>query len=297
MGQGLKTRLAGSPRSGGTAAVTESVETENTWKAPGIQGLDVSSHQPTVNWPAQYSMGARFAYVKASEGLTYRSPTFNSQYSGALSTGMLRGAYHFALPSISGGAAQADYFISSGGGWSPDGKTMPPLLDIEYNPYSSLGNTCYNMSDAAMVGWIRDFSNRMLARTGRLPMIYTTTDWWSQCTGNSGAFGNQPLHLANYSTYVGNMPNGWGTYSVWQYSSTGPLRRRLQRLERQLRRPAKIRCHRRRGGPETVGHVHRRRRRSRRRAAHSGTIRQPAPEPLAPAGKSARAGPGCAPST
>ncbi|WP_091559207.1 GH25 family lysozyme [Arthrobacter sp. ok362] len=223
MGQGLKTRLAGSPRSGASSAVAESLQIESTWKAPGVQGLDVSGYQPTVNWPAQYSMGARFAYVKASEGLSYRSPTFASQYSGSLNAGLMRGAYHFALPSVSTGAAQADYFINSGGGWSPDGKTMPPLLDIEYNPYATLGNTCYNMSAAAMVGWLKDFSNRMLSRTGRLPMIYTTAGWWSQCTGNSGAFGNQPLHLASYSTYVGNVPNGWGTYSVWQYSSTGPF--------------------------------------------------------------------------
>ena len=223
MGQGLKSQLAGSPRSAAPSAIAESLQIESTWRAPGIQGLDVSGYQPTVNWPAQYSMGARFAYVKASEGLTYRSPAFASQYSGALNAGLIRGAYHFALPSISTGAAQADYFVNSGGGWSPDGKTLPPLLDIEYNPYSSLGNTCYNMSAAAMVGWLKDFSNRVLSRTGRLPMIYTTAGWWSQCTGNSGAFGNQPLHLARYSTYIGNLPNGWGTYSVWQYSSTGPF--------------------------------------------------------------------------
>ncbi|MFF2029495.1 GH25 family lysozyme [Arthrobacter sp. NPDC058192] len=223
MGQGLKTQLAGSPRSAASSAVAESLQIESTWRPPGIQGLDVSGYQPTVNWPAQYSMGARFAYVKASEGLTYRSPVFASQYSGALNAGLIRGAYHFALPSISTGAAQADYFVNSGGGWSSDGKTLPPLLDIEYNPYSTLGNTCYNMSAAAMVGWLKDFSNRVLSRTGRLPMIYTTADWWSRCTGNSGAFGNQPLHLARYSTYVGNVPNGWGTYSVWQYSSTGPF--------------------------------------------------------------------------
>ena len=260
MGQGLKTRLAGSPRSGGSSAVAESLQIESTWQAPGVQGLDVSGYQPTVNWPAQYSMGARFAYVKASEGLSYRSPTFAAQYSGSLNAGLMRGAYHFALPSVSTGAAQADYFINSGGGWSPDGKTMPPLLDIEYNPYSTLGNTCYNMSAAAMVGWIRDFSNRMLARTGRLPMIYTTAGWWSQCTGNSGAFGNQPLHLASYSTYVGNVPNGWGTYSVWQYSSTGPFAGDSNAWNGTLRQFAEVRLHCRRGRPEAFDHVNRRRR-------------------------------------
>jgi GH25 family lysozyme M1 (1,4-beta-N-acetylmuramidase) len=224
MGQGAKSRSAQLVRQSGTASTYAlSPEAANTWMAPGIQGLDVSSHQPTVNWASQYNLGARFAYVKATEGTSYKSETFGSQYDGAAGAGLIRGAYHFALPNVSTASAQADYFVNNGGGWTGDGKTMPPLLDIEYNPYTTLGNTCYNMSQAAMVNWIAAFSNRVLARTGRLPMIYTTTDWWTTCTGNSGAFGNQPLHIASYSTYVGNMPNGWGTYSVWQYSSTGPF--------------------------------------------------------------------------
>jgi GH25 family lysozyme M1 (1,4-beta-N-acetylmuramidase) len=224
MGQGLKRRAATFAQKS-TASSLNAISTEaaNTWMAPGVQGLDVSSHQATVNWPAQYSTGARFAYVKATEGTTYRNGYFGAQYGGALASGMIRGAYHFALPGVSTAAAQADFFVNNGGGWTGDGKTMPPLLDIEYNPYAELGNTCYNMSQGAMVNWIAAFSNRVLARTGRLPMIYTTTDWWTQCTGNSGAFSNQPLHLASYSRFVGSMPNGWGTYSVWQYSSTGPF--------------------------------------------------------------------------
>lgn len=224
MGQGAKDRAATFAKQSSASSLNAiSTEAANTWMAPGVQGLDVSSHQSTVNWAAQYSMGARFAYVKATEGTTYRNPLFGSQYGGALGAGMIRGAYHFALPNVSAATVQADYFVNNGGGWTGDGKTMPPLLDIEYNPYPSLGNTCYNLSQSAMVNWIAAFSNRVLARTGRLPMIYTTTDWWTTCTGNSGAFSRQPLHLAAYSRYVGVMPNGWGTYSVWQYSSTGPF--------------------------------------------------------------------------
>jgi GH25 family lysozyme M1 (1,4-beta-N-acetylmuramidase) len=224
MGQGAKDRATTFARQSEASSLNAiSTEAANTWMAPGIQGLDVSSHQSAVNWTTQYNMGARFAYVKATEGTTYQNPIFGPQYGGAEGAGMIRGAYHFALPNVSAASVQADYFVNNGGGWTGDGKTMPPLLDIEYNPYPSLGNTCYNMSQAAMVNWIAAFSNRVLARTGRLPMIYTTTDWWTQCTGNSGAFSRQPLHLASYSRYVGSMPNGWGTYSVWQYSSTGPF--------------------------------------------------------------------------
>lgn len=203
------------------AAVTPSV---NTWRPQGIVGVDVSSHQGNVNWSAAWNQGSRFAYTKATEALSYKNPNFNQQYTGSANVGMVRGAYHFAIPSISSGAAQANYFINNGGNWTSDGKTLPPLLDVEYNPYPSLGNSCYNMSPSQMVNWIRDFSNTMLNRTGRVPMIYTTTDWWNRCTGNSTAFTNHPLHIAAYNNSgAGTLPSGWNKYSLWQYTSEGPV--------------------------------------------------------------------------
>lgn len=189
----------------------------------GLQGMDVSSHQPAVNWGSAWNKGARYAYVKATEATSYVNPLYSSQTSGAAGAGMLHGAYHFAIPNVSSGASQANYFIDNGGRWTADGNTLPPLLDIEYNPYPELGNTCYNMSADQMVAWVRDFSATVAARTGRVPMIYTTTDWWRTCTGNSSAFANHPLHIASYAPSVGALPNGWGNYTLWQYSSTGPF--------------------------------------------------------------------------
>ncbi len=219
MGQGLQQKLGIR-----TPAESSGISTEATYTPPGIQGLDVSSHQGSVNWQEQRNMGGLFAYVKASEALSYLNPYFSSQYNGSRSVGMIRGAYHFAIPNVSSGAAQANYFASNGGAWSGDGTTLPPLLDIEYNPYPELGNTCYNMSHSQMVLWIADFSNTMYTRTGRYPAIYTTTDWWTQCTGNSPAFKNQPLHIASYRTVSpGVLPAGWSKYDIWQYSSRGPF--------------------------------------------------------------------------
>uniref|UniRef100_UPI0023B880B7 GH25 family lysozyme n=1 Tax=Arthrobacter sp. H41 TaxID=1312978 RepID=UPI0023B880B7 len=196
----------------------------NYWAPDGVLGVDVSSHQGTVNWAGAWNSGSRFAYVKATEYTSYLNPFFSPQYTGAESAGMLRGAYHFAIPSLSDGRTQADYFVKNGGGWSADGKTLPPLLDVEYNPYASLGNSCYNMTPFQMVTWIRDFSNRMVQLTGRVPMIYTTADWWNTCTGNSTAFPDHPLHLARYSnSTAGTMPSGWGNYTLWQYTDSGPI--------------------------------------------------------------------------
>src|SRR5215475_3457030 len=78
-----------------------------------ITGIDVSSHQATtLNWP-QIGQSARFAYVKATEGGTFVSPAFASQYAGARAAGLYTGAYHFARPdSTTSALAQADFFIN-----------------------------------------------------------------------------------------------------------------------------------------------------------------------------------------
>ncbi|KQV12391.1 MULTISPECIES: lysozyme [unclassified Kitasatospora] len=185
------------------------------------KGMDVSGWQGNVNWSTAAANGARFAYVKATEGTTYTNPYFTQQYNGSYNAGLIRGAYHFALPNTSTGAAQATWFVNHGGGWSADGKTLPPALDIEYNPY---GATCYGLSQSAMVSWIRDFSNTVHTRTGRYPAIYTTTNWWVSCTGNNSSFGaTNPLWIARYASTVGTLPAGWSYQTIWQYADSGVL--------------------------------------------------------------------------
>ncbi|MGO4803647.1 lysozyme [Arthrobacter sp. 2MCAF15] len=217
------------------SAALETLTTQGTWSPSfGVKGLDVSGHQTSVNWQSQWNMGARFAYVKASEGNYFINDSFGAQYAGAGSVGMIRGAYHFAIPNWSSGADQARFFVNNGGGWSADGKTMPPVLDFEFNPYAGrtingfyFGNTCYGMSPAQLTSWVRDFGNTMRALTGRLPVIYTNTLWWNQCTANAPGFGDYPLWVASYplsaTDIAGAVPSSWSVYSMWQYSSTGPF--------------------------------------------------------------------------
>lgn len=184
-----------------------------------VNGMDVSGHQGNVAWSTAYNNGARFAYVKATEGTSYRNPYFAQQYNGSYNVGMIRGAYHFALPNNSSGLAQADFFVNNGGGWSGDGRTMPPALDIEYNPY---GSTCYGLSQSAMVSWIRAFSDRVHYRTNKYPMIYTTIDWWTTCTGNTSAFAaTNPFWIARYSSTPPTAPAGSATWTIWQYADSG----------------------------------------------------------------------------
>ncbi|MFD4760030.1 lysozyme [Streptomyces sp. NPDC058439] len=189
-------------------------------RAAQTEGVDVASYQGNVNWATLWNSGVKWAYTKATEGTYYTNPYFAQQYNGSYNVGMIRGSYHFATPNTTSGAVQANYFVDHGGGWSKDGKTLPGALDIEWNPY---GDQCYGLSQAAMVNWIRDFVNTYKARTGRDAVIYTATSWWQSCTGNNAGFGaTNPLWVARYNSTVGELPAGWGYYTMWQYTSSGP---------------------------------------------------------------------------
>lgn len=195
---------------------SRSTVASRTAAVSGVPGIDVSGWQGEVDWAGQYDAGKRFAYVKATEGTGYTSPDFGHQYNGSYSAGMIRGAYHFALPDTSSGAAQANHFVDHGGGWSDDGKTLPGALDMEWNPY---GATCFGKSPSAMKSWINDFLETYKSRTGRYPAIYTNTSWWNQCVGQDTSFGEKsPLWIARYSDSVGSLPSGWGTHTFWQYT-------------------------------------------------------------------------------
>ena len=135
------------------AALSQPINQDSLSKrAPsGVPGFDVSHYQGTVDMASQKSKGARFVIIKATEGTTYTDASFSANYDAATKAGLIRGAYHFAHPDSGSGAAQANYFLQHGGGWSDDGITLPGMLDIEYNPN---GATCYGLSASAMVNWI-----------------------------------------------------------------------------------------------------------------------------------------------
>lgn len=203
----------------GTAgSTTRSLSAVPMATTPRVRGMDVSAYQGNVNWRAYWNWGFRFAYTKATEGTYYKNPYFGQQYTGSYRTGMLRGAYHFATPNTSSGGAQANYFVSRGGGWSRDGHTLPGVLDLESNPY---GNACYGKTWNQMFLWIRSFVMTYYVRTHRFPIIYTSTRWWAACTGNTPRFAPyDALWIASYSSTRGPLPRGWSYQTFWQWTPT-----------------------------------------------------------------------------
>ncbi|WP_394840449.1 GH25 family lysozyme [Pendulispora rubella] len=69
-------------------------------------GCDVSSHQGNVDWASAANAGAKFSYIKATEGTSYKNPYFARQYQECRDAGLICGAYHFALPNASNATPQ-----------------------------------------------------------------------------------------------------------------------------------------------------------------------------------------------
>jgi GH25 family lysozyme M1 (1,4-beta-N-acetylmuramidase) len=207
----------------GLMSLPEDADAGSTPSDYSVRGIDVSNHQRTVDWPAIASARARFAYVKTTEGLKFEDPYYGKNRDGAKKNGIYVGGYHYALPDRSTGKEQADFFLKELE-HTNDGKTLPPMLDIEWpSRGSDSPSPCYGLSDAEMVAWIKDFVDRILERTGRNATIYTNTNWWNQCTGKNASFGKNPLFIANYTGSPTPLPPGWRTWAIWQHSDKGKL--------------------------------------------------------------------------
>lgn len=193
--------------------------------AADVGGIDVASHQhpggAAIDWARVAGAGYRFAGIKASEGDYYTNPYYAGDRAGAGGAGMYSFAYHFAIPNVSGGAAQADDFLDHAA-YRQDGRTLPPALDVEANPYDDGTGHCYGLTPTQMVGWIRDFVDQVRRRTGTDAIIYTAASWWRDCTGGSSAFASHPLWVASYAS-TPTMPAGWPDYTIWQYTATGTV--------------------------------------------------------------------------
>lgn len=83
-----------------------------------IHGIDVSHHQGTIDWDkvatATIADDARveFVFIKATEGKSHLDRNFQRNFRKAGQYGLIRGAYHYFSPNVSGDR-QARYFMDN----------------------------------------------------------------------------------------------------------------------------------------------------------------------------------------
>jgi len=225
-----------------TPAATATAPGESATATPAVPaasaaapmgGIDVAAYQHPdtgqypngvpINWAKVAAAGYRFAAVKGTEGDYYVNRWAATDLAEAKAAGLDVSPYHFAIPNVSSGQAQAEYAVEYSG-YSDGAQMMPLMLDIEYDPYVSTDGTnmCYGLSSTKMTTWIAGFVSTVKSLTGQYPIIYTTANWWDTCT-DSTAFGADPMWVAAYGFSSPPLPAGWSTWSYWQYTSSGTV--------------------------------------------------------------------------
>ncbi|MHA6799195.1 GH25 family lysozyme [Bounagaea algeriensis] len=186
---------------------------------PPVEGIDVSNHNGSVDWNQVADSGKKFTFVLATDGTSFASPTYGEQYHGAKDAGMIAGAYHFARPGSSGPEEQANRFLDVAD-YQKDGKTLPPVLDLEVDPSSG---GCYGKSVDEMHQWVDGFNKVVKERTGEDPIIYANPSFWSQCMGSTDSYNDHPLWLASYGVDQPSVPEGFDNWNFWQYTDEGSV--------------------------------------------------------------------------
>ncbi|MEM8537895.1 MAG: GH25 family lysozyme [Pseudomonadota bacterium] len=180
------------------------------WRYP-VHGLDVARFQNEINWRRVRSAGIQFAFIKATEGGDLVDPRFKENWRGAAKAGIARGAYHFyyfcTAPEV-----QARWFIRN---VPRRGKALPPVLDMEWNPFSP---TCRKRPKGSEVRrQVKVFLDLVERHYGQRPIIYTTPEFYRQ-TGIGQM--REEFWLRSTANTLDKAYPGQ-RWSFWQYTGTG----------------------------------------------------------------------------
>ncbi|WP_033513722.1 GH25 family lysozyme [Bifidobacterium mongoliense] len=186
-------------------------------------GFDAASYQGCYNAHAAVNAGARFSFIKLSEGTGYTNPYAGCQLTASRNAGLRLGAYHFADVAGLSPQAEADNFLNVARSQGLINAGVIPVLDWE--PAGNL---------KANVAWAKTWLDTVAAAWGTKPLIYMSAstihiaDW-------------TPVSSSDYGLWVAGYPKGyagdrlrdpgsvpysvspWGFAAAWQYSSSGSV--------------------------------------------------------------------------
>lgn len=176
-----------------------------------IYGIDVSSHQPRIDWERVKAGGYEFAFIKATGGTGYRNPEYHRQLAGARGAGLIVGHYHYAFEGEAEGRGpvqEADFFL--------DYADIQPgdLVALDFEEPEATGN---------QAPWATSWLVIVTSKLGFKPLFYTYPSYIGERQLGTKALAQWPLWYASYpNTFNPDrwppVPAQWPTIAIWQYS-------------------------------------------------------------------------------
>lgn len=173
-----------------------------------VHGIDVSHYQSCINWDTVATQKVDFAFMKATEGDSFKDTLFYYNWNETDRVGLMRGAYHFFRPSKSV-VGQALNYINSVQVKSGD---LPPVLDVEVTD---------NVSEVVLINRMQSWLNIVESHYNIKPIIYTNQNFYHKYL--AGKFDKYPKWIARYSTNEPRLERK-KDWDFWQYGEKGHVK-------------------------------------------------------------------------
>jgi lysozyme len=217
--------------------VVDGVFGTKSWEAlfikagTGIIGTDIYHGDATTDssFYDELEKNYWFCLTKASQGTSRLDPRYAEHMSKLKERTILRGGYHFFRllnPDVDGEIQ--NYLTANkeaGIIWSEKG-ILPPVLDIE--PIGSefdqpiKGKIIAERANIALRA--KKWLTTIEAKTGKIPIIYTTRLIWDDFLKSPKGFERYPLWVADYGGLAEpRMPSTWSNYMMWQFTEKGKI--------------------------------------------------------------------------
>ncbi len=164
-------------------------EVRSDWRSE-VCGIDISHWNGNINWKAVSLDNISFVYMKATEGVSYVDPSFNTNWPAIKNTRLVRGAYLYFLPALNNEkqVLQAQNFISTVKRLEKG--DLPPMLDVEDDPEISVALFQYRLQ----------IVERELETYFRVsPLIYTSKALYKKYLNPNNTFQRNEIWIADYS--------------------------------------------------------------------------------------------------
>ena len=174
-----------------------------------VRGIDIARYQGKINWPVLAARGGiHFAYMKATEGATYRDPLFTRNWRLSARVGLMRGAYHYFTFCRSG----RDQFENFRRVVPREKRALPVMVDLEY-----WGNCDARPPVMEMEKELGEFLKRAELHYGKRPVLYISWGfyyeyWRFMALSNS-------LWVRDTEYY----PRYGPDWIIWQFSEKGKV--------------------------------------------------------------------------
>lgn len=175
------------------------------------EGIDVSKWQGTINFEEVANDGIDIVYIKATQGTTYVSPTFEEQYTNAKNNGLKIGFYHYVTArTIEEARNEAQFFASK-----ISGKQIDCKLAMDFEEFGNLSQEEINAIGLEFVRRLEELTNKPV-------IIYSNT--YAARTIWNGEITKYPLWVAEYEVSKPRDNGKWNSYVGWQYTNMGNIK-------------------------------------------------------------------------